>query len=286
MERLRTLWEVVRAGSIMAAADRDPNRQSLISRQIGELEGALGVELLDRAAKPHRVTAVAERLAQVHERFTRELEAAAGRKAGRPPVTIGAGQLVIRGLLIPWLGKERAWAGKYRWVFRNLTSRKIKEDLAAERLDLGVAAGLEERGPLRVKQLASHGMKLVLPEGRKPDKTGWARLAKVPVVVLEGDGRFRRFLAEAEAEHGVQLEVAAECTSHSQAVDLAEAAGWAVFVPEWWWQRSGKWHKRTQELPGLEEYRHALGIGWNARVVQRRNEIERLVKALAKQAHA
>jgi DNA-binding transcriptional LysR family regulator len=114
VERLRTLREVVRAGSIMAAADRDPNRQSLISRQISELEQALGVELLDRASKPHRPTAVAERLAQAHERFVRELEAAAGTEDGRPPLVIGAGQLVIRGLLIPWLGKKRGWRSVVR----------------------------------------------------------------------------------------------------------------------------------------------------------------------------
>jgi DNA-binding transcriptional LysR family regulator len=105
-------------------------------------------------------------------------------------------------------------------------------------------------------------------------------LATQPLVVLEGDGSFRRFLAEAEAEHGVRLEVAAECTSHLQVVDLAEAAGWAVFVPEWWWQRNGNWKRRTQELPGLEDYRHVLQIGWNERVAKRREEVRRLVEQL------
>jgi DNA-binding transcriptional LysR family regulator len=147
---LQALSAVVRAGSIMVAAEHDPNRQSLISRQIGELEEALGVKLLARAAKPHRPTAVAERLAAAHGRLVRELgEAAAESGGGRQPVVVGAGELVIREVLVPWIRTPRRRLAMVSWVMRNLTSRRIQEELALERLDAGLASGLEWRTAAR-----------------------------------------------------------------------------------------------------------------------------------------
>ena len=229
----------------------------------------------------YRPTPAAERLAKSCERFVREVEEVSSEAVGqRRAVTVGAGELVIRELLVPWLGRQRKQAGEVSWVIRNLTSRRIQEGLATERLDVGLASGLVASGTVRVKDISSYGMKLVLPGKLAPDKSGWRRLAKTPVVVLEGDGNFRRFLAVCEQECGIRLDLAAECTSYPQAVDLAEAAGWAVFVPELWWRRSKEWAARTQSLPGLDEYRHTLQLGWNERIAKRRSEVGRLVKEL------
>ena len=78
----------------------------------------------------------------------------------------------------------------------------------------------------------------------------------------------------------MQLQIGAECTTYSQAVDLAEAAGWAVFVPELGWKRRGEWAKRHQKLPGLDGYRHTLQLGWNERIIQRRPEVAKLIEML------
>lgn len=163
---------------------------------------------------------------------------------------------------------------------RNLTWRKIQEGLAAERLDVGIASGLEASGNVAVVNLESYGFKLLLPEHETPDKSGWKRLTDLPVVVLDGDGKFRQFLASCEREHGVNLKIGAECTSYPQAADLAEVAGWAVFVPEYWWRRRKDWAARTQKLPGLEQYQRTFQLGWNRKVADRRPEVAKLVKAL------
>jgi DNA-binding transcriptional LysR family regulator len=281
LERLQTLGKVVRAGSIALAAKGDPVAQSQISRQIGDLEKVLGLELLDRTKKPFQPTRAAVRLADSCERFVREVEEVSLETRGlRRPITVGAGEVVIREFLIPLIGKQSKGKASVAWVMRNLTWRKIQEGLAAERLDVGLASGLEATGNVKVTDLESYGMKLVLPENEKPDKRGWKRLTDTPVVVMDGDGKFRQFLAECEREHGVILKIGAECTSYPQAVDLAEVAGWAVFVPELWWKRRKEWAARTQALPGLENHRRTLQLGWNRKVAERRPEVERLVKAL------
>lgn len=91
---------------------------------------------------------------------------------------------------------------------------------------------------------------------------------------------FRQFVVERCREAGVELVIGAECTSYPQAVDLAEVAGYAVFVPEYWWRRRKDWAERTHKLTGLEEHRRTLQLGWNRKVVERRPEVAALVKAL------
>ncbi len=145
---------------------------------------------------------------------------------------------------------------------------------------MGIASGLEASGHVAVRDIESYGFKLVLPEHEKPDKRGWKRLADVPVVVLDGDGKFRQFLTACEHEHRVTLKIGAECTSYPQAVDLAEVTGCAVFVPEYWWRRRKEWAARTQVLPGLEQHRRVFQLGWNKKTAGRRPEVAALVKKL------
>ena len=265
----------------LLCGDGGSGRPTLITRQITDLEKVLGVELLDRQKKPFQPTRAALRLADACERFVREVEELSMEAHGqRRPITVGAGEVVIRELLIPWIDKQRKGAVANSWTMRNLTGRKIQEGLAAERLDVGIASGLESGGHVAVVDLESYGIKLVLPEHEKPDKRGWKRLTDLPLVVLDGDGRFRRFLADCEREHGVSLKIGAECTSYPQAVDFAVMMGGAVFVPEYWWSRRKEWAARTQALPGLEKLRRTLQLGWNRKMAERRPEVARLVKAL------
>ena len=281
LERLQTLAEVLQAGSIALAAKGDPTRATLISRQMTELEEGLGIKLLDRTRKPFQPTSAALRLADSCKRFVREVEGGAAGAGGlQQPITVGAGELVIREFFIPKIGRQSKGKQPVSWVMRNLTGRKIQEGLVAERLDVGIASGLEASGNVAVVNLESYGFKLLLPEQEKPDKTGWNRLTNLPVVVLDGDVKFRQFLANCECEHGVYLKIGAECTSYPQAADFAEVAGWAVFVPEYWWLRRKEWATRTQKLAGLEQLQRTFQLGWNQEVAERRPEVAKLVKAL------
>ncbi len=281
LERLQTLDKVVRAGTITLAANGDPNLQSLISRQITELETATGVVLLNREVKPYIPTTAARSLANCCARFVSGVEEVVAVAAGsRNPIRVGAGELVIRELLIPWIGRQRKKKEVVPWVMSNLTSRQIQTGLSAEKLDIGISTGLAASGMVRVKNLADYGMKLVLPLGFQQDNSGWERLAEFQVVLLEGSGGFRGFLAECERTYGFKLRIGAECTTYPQAVDLAEATGWAVFVPELWWKRNKEWATRTQRIPGLDDYRHELRLGWNERIAERRPDVGRLISAL------
>ena len=59
---LRAFVAIADAGSFTAAAERLHMTQSTMSQQIGRLEDAIGRELVDRAARPVRLTVTGERL--------------------------------------------------------------------------------------------------------------------------------------------------------------------------------------------------------------------------------
>jgi len=262
-------------------AQGDPNVQTLLSRQIAELEKALGLQLLDRTRKPYPPTDAARRLADACGRFMRDVGEVVAETGGlKRPITVGAGEGVIRHLFIPKIGRGSKGGGQVRWVMRNLQRGKIQEGLAAEWLDVGIASGLEASGAVEVAELDGYGFRLLLPEGERTDRGGWKRLGNLPVVLMEGDAGFRRFLMDSARDHCVEIMIGGECTSYPQAVDLAEAAGWAVFVPEYWWRREKGWSPRTQTLPGLEKHRRTIQLGWNRHVVTRRPEVDSLVKLL------
>lgn len=281
LARLQSLEKVVRAGSITRVAQGDTNVQTQLSRQIAELEKTLGLRLLDRTRKPHSPTEAARRLADACGCFVREVEETVAAASGlQRAITVGAGEVVIREFLIPKIGRQKKGKEPVRWVMRNLQRAKIQEGLAAEWLDIGIASGLVPDGNVKVADLESYGFKLLLPEGDKPDKSGWKRLSNLPVAMLDGDTGFRQFVAGCCREQGAELVVGAECTSFPQAVDLAEVAGWAVFVPEYWWKREKTWAARTQKLPGLEQHQRKFQLGWNRKVADRRPKVAKLVKAL------
>jgi hypothetical protein len=178
-----------------------------------------------------------------------------------------------------------AWIGTDLWDITARPEGDVPEGLEGDaRLRQMMQNLLVERFGVvlhnETKELPVYGMRLVLPAGLVPDKSGWKRLVTMPVVLLEGDGGFRKFLAECEKSQGLRLQIGAECTTYSQAVDLAVAAGWAVFVPELGWRRRGEWVKRHQKLPGLNGYRHTLQLGWNERIIQRRPDLAKLVDML------
>ncbi len=281
LARLQSLEKVVRAGSIARVAPGDATIQSQLSKQITDLEKTLGLQLLDRTRKPHSPTEAARRLADACGCFVREVEEVVAATTGlQRPITVGAGEVVIREFLIPKIGRQKKGKEPVRWVMRNLQRGKIQEGLAAEWLDVGIASGLVPDGNVKVADLESYGFKLLLPEGETPDKSGWKRLTDLPVAMLDGDAGFRQFVVDCCREQGVELVIGAECTSFPQAVNLAEVAGWAVFVPEYWWKREKNWATRTQKLPGLEAYEREFQLGWNRKVAERRPEVAALVGAL------
>lgn len=282
LERLRSFSEVVRAGGISQAAGGDPVKQSLFSRQIKELETALGTSLFDRSTVPHRANEAGQRLAALAEEFFGGVtEVMTSASEGQERIVIGAGESILKSLMIPLIGRARKTLPKTCFVFRNLTSKRILAELTARRLDLGVVTSLPEASSIRSKLVGSFGMRLILPPGIAA-AAEWALLEKIPLALPEGEGRFRAFIGDCARKHGVEPEVVLECSSYSQALEAVRVNGVATFVPEILVRSDPELKQRALLLPGLEAFKVELWIVWADGVPERRPVVGKFLKLIGR----
>ena len=83
MDRLANFCAVADEGSIAIVAKGDPSRQSLISRQIRELESFFGVELVRRKGRGLEITEAGRELAAIGRKNFKGLEDYSARCRGR-----------------------------------------------------------------------------------------------------------------------------------------------------------------------------------------------------------
>lgn len=280
LDRLETLSVIVAQGGIARAADGDPNRQSQFSRQVAELEAWFGTDLLDRSSLPGRPTAAALRIVRQVDEFRREMDLVReSANNGRRVVVFGAGERMIRSYLIPWaakLGKDNL-----RLVFKNLTSGAIRTELLARRLDFGILR--REACPVGLQHIALKPLPMCLlvpaerAKGRR--KLAWRELPEIPLVLMEGDGRFSRFLREKALAAGIGLDVAMECSTWTQVIDAMSACGHGGFLPKDLVCQFPTGFMIVA-LPGLADFADDFVIAWSAAEAGKRPEIWRLVKRL------
>ena len=280
LDRLETLSGIVSQGSITRAAGGDANRQSQFSRQVAELESWFGLELLDRSSIPNKPTAAALRIAREVDEFLRNMESVrenAG--SGRRTVVFGAGERMIRSYLIPWAAKVQT--DNLRLVFRNFTSNTVRAELLAKRLDFGILRKEDCPAGLMTVVMKPIPMCLVLPAALAESKRKWAwsDLVEIPLVLLEGDGRFNRFLNEKAVDASIQLDVSMECSSWTQLIDGMCEFGIGGFLPKDLEKQFPSGFVKVP-LAGLAEYTDEYVIAWSAKEADKRPEIGRLARRL------
>lgn len=279
LDRLETLSRIISQGSIAQASGGNPNRQSQFSRQVAELEDWFGIPLLNRSSVPNKPTAVAIRISREVEAFMSHLDSVRENAAGgRREVIFGAGERMIRSYLIPWAAKIRE--ERIRFVFRNLTSSEVRGEILAKRIDFGILR--KDRCPAGLTNVAMKPipMCLLLPRNRKKkSKFKWEELAEEPLVLLEGDGPFNRFLREKASGFPVELDAMVECSSWTQVIDAMRGFGIAGFLPKDM-EKQFPAGFTVVPLAGLEGYSDDYVIAWSAAEAAKRPEIGKLARHL------
>jgi DNA-binding transcriptional LysR family regulator len=285
IERLQTLCLVAEKGGITKAAQGNPNRQSLFSRQIKELETALGVVLVNRGQTPRCLTAEGERLERAAREFLRQLcDLSSAASDRRIEITVGAGESVIQWLLIPRL-KALFGAQEICLTFRNLPSRGIVDQLISQRLDLGVVRKSALRGSLSSRGLVTLGMKASV-SGRqlssmaKKKSLSWKEVTAHPWVILEGDGDFRTAVLEQAEAQGLRPDVAAQCTSYGQVVDAMRAAPLIGFLPDYLFPAVPD-DIVPLAFDAVAALKREMVIAWHPSVLKTRPEVANVIEEIA-----
>jgi DNA-binding transcriptional LysR family regulator len=286
LDRLATLCEVAEAGSIGAATGGNANQQSQFSRQISELSQFLGVALLDKHTKPHRLTKEGEQLSRISRNYLSALEDfVAGCQNQPAKIVIGAGESLIQWALIPSvLPRLREALPDANVIFRNLQSDPIIEAIQNGEIDLGFVR--KNAVPKTLKSAGDFplGYRLFVPKKFRPSFKGPVtldQLTRFPMAVLEGGGQFRSTLDRLAAEAKVSLKLVTECSSSTQVALLVARKECCAILPTFARSQLDKESIEDYPVDGLKSLERTLCFAWNPRRAEIRPIVEKAAHVCA-----
>lgn len=209
LDKLLAFLAVAREGSVVKAAGGVESRRSLMSRQVRELEGALGIDLFKRKGKSLQITAAGREFALLSASYFGEVEALSSRFLGdKGLLKMGAGAAVLEALVYPAICALRHTLPNYRFDFVPDSTEGIARKLHDGELDVGIVrASYDDTGLAR---RSCGTMKFVLVGRRDFDSnlSEWSVtqfLSKVPMALIRGTGSLVRSLQEIAKSSGVDF---------------------------------------------------------------------------------
>jgi DNA-binding transcriptional LysR family regulator len=271
LDRLRNFCLIAEAGSLTKAADGDPGRMALYSRQIKELETFFGCELKRRAGKGIALTEAGRelaRLARAHllglDDFKRTVRAQPQR------ISIAAGNSVLEWLLLPRLAELRASLPKTVFEFHSRQTSDIAANLRDLTLDLGILREDAVTAPLKARRLIAVRYALFVPaalaRGLTPANLR-TRMDAIPLATSLG-GQFRETLEAAARKAGLSLQIIIACASFTQAARAVKSGACAAVLPTIAAAEFDDRKVREFPIPFLKEHTRQLCLAWNPRLLE------------------
>lgn len=230
LDRLKAFCLVVRAGSIAAAAPGDPNRQSQFSRQIGDLEDAIGRQLVKKEGKTLKPTAAGLELAGLAGGFFTGLDELSQESENRP-IALAGGESIIRWVVVPAI--SRLTALNFQWQLKCLRTMQTLEALASGTTDLGVVREDAVTDDYIQKPAGEIEYLWVFPRRLLPSRTasGIYDAKRLPFALLAGDGKLARQITETAAKNQVRLDIRMELESFSLLLEAVKTQNLGGLVP-------------------------------------------------------
>ena len=216
LEHYKVFYEVARAGSITAAAERLCISQPAVSQTIKQLEAELGSPLLVRAQKGVRMTTEGEVLYEYLERGFVQIEA--GEEAFRSmidleegEIRIGASDMTLRFYLLPYLERFHELYQGVKVKVTNVPTPETLRYIKEGAIDFGVVSSpsvlpkdaVELRPVRKVRDCFVAGNRFAHLKDRKLQL---AELSKLPIICLEQHTSTRNSADRFLKENGVVLQ--------------------------------------------------------------------------------
>jgi DNA-binding transcriptional LysR family regulator len=241
---LRTLQAVARHGSFSRAAAELGLTQPAVSMQVGQLERALGLPLLERVGKRAFPTRAGEVLIAHAARAFLELEAGVERVqqlrgivAGR--IRLGTSASISIYLLPPLFRRFRARYPETQLLVVTGNASDIVRAIAANELDLGIVSLPVRSRDLVVRPFYRDDLVAIAPP-RRPWPGRVARpadLAREPLILFERGATLRRVIDQWFHGAGVTPERVMEM-GNTEAIKKLVQAGLGCSVTSWFSARA------------------------------------------------
>jgi DNA-binding transcriptional LysR family regulator len=263
LDRLSSFLQVAEAGGLARAAPGEPVRQSQLSRQLKELENALGQVLFDRSSRGFELTAAGQVLARVVRELGQGISDVTAAEQGPVKVALGAGDSVLQWLVLPKLGElGRALEGVELEVGAQ-GSDGVVAGLLEHRLDLGLLRSSEAMGELMKVKLGQVSYAIFSAAGK-------GRLPLAVPTTERGLGRAVRTLGP----------VALGCESFPQVEQAVRSGGFRGVLPTFARELLPASQFKMTSVPELDAVSTPLVLAWRARTLELRPQVKALRLAL------
>jgi DNA-binding transcriptional LysR family regulator len=253
LDRLASFAAIASNGGFARAAPGDPSLQSQLSRQLKELEVALGFPLLERTPNGLQPTRAGAALLRAVRTLSRELDEVGAVAAGaRRKVVLGAGDSVLQWLVLPRLAALRLDALDLEVVA--LSADGTVSALQEERIELGLLRASEASGDFKTVRLGQ------VEYGLYESKRG------LPLAVATSERGVMRELEQLDRPARLR------CETFPQVAQAVRAGTHCGVLPTFAAPLLGGHIKRV-EAPGLERASSPLALAWRARVLERRPDL-------------
>lgn len=292
LDRLRGFLEMAEAGSIAKAAPGDENRQSLISRQIRELEEFFGVELTVRRGKTLGLSAAGERLVVLIREQFRDLQDFQLAQAGHlRSYRMAAGASLLEWLVLPVAGEVRRVLGGASLRLASMRSRQIVEAVRDGEADFGIVRqdalppGVPQREILRMTFHLCVPVKMVsgVPHAQRDQPATWARW---PFAANAGGGQLDRVFRQAMEKACGRFQPAYECDSLLQVKELVCHGLCAGVLGSIGTRGLDPQEVQVRSFAPLADYGRPLVLHWSQRQMRRRGMTEEMIEGVAEALRA
>jgi DNA-binding transcriptional LysR family regulator len=289
LDRLRNFVLIADAGGVSRAAERDPARMSLFSKQIKELESFFGAALTHRQGRTMKMTEAGTQLAQLARAYLGGLENFQQTCQNVPQtISIASGNSVLEWLVLPQMAKLRQAMPNTRFEFTTGRTNDLVARLTDMSVDLALIGEDAVIRPLKSKRLCQLTYSLFVPQALA--ESGWTGrlredLVGLPLATSVG-GQFREYLETAASKARCPIRIELSCSSFTQAARAVKSGAYGAVLPSLAAREFATGTVLQVPLPFLKSYARPVCLAWNPRLTEVRPTVEQAVTILEKALRA
>ncbi len=283
IDRLHTLCAVVKAGSIVHAAGPDPNRQSQFSRQLKDLEKALGTPLFDRVGKTLQPNQTGRRVALTAQTFFGSLDDVMNAANARAEtVRLGAGEAVLRWLVMPNLAELMSGEPPLRFDVHSLTTELALREVLNGSVDLVIMRTDSVTDELQSEVITTLQYTLAVPRALLRSREG-AEVFEgrpLPFAELAGDGFFAKTTKATASALGLNLRPVLQAQTFSLLMSAVQSETSAAFLPSIAARSLPEERFALVSADGFQTLNRPLSLVWKSEVAESRLPVQRAIAKL------
>jgi len=283
IDRLHTLCAVVEAGTIVLAAGPDPNRQSQFSRQLKDLEKALGTPLFDRVGKTLQPNQTGRRVALTAQTFFGALDDVINAASARAEtVRLGAGEAVLRWLVMPNLAELMAGEPPLRFDVHSLTTDLALREVLNGSVDLAIMRTESVTDELQSEVVTTIEYTLAVPRTLLRSREGAEVFegSPIPFAELAGDGLFAKTAKTTASAQGLNLRPVLKAQTFSLLMSAVQSETSAAFLPSIAARSLPEQRFALVSSDGFHTLNRRLSLVWSNNVVESRPSVRRAITRL------